>query len=71
MNPAPESFRIDWQQAPRLARWWAIDANGNAHWFCEPDVAARTDFWFAEPIDAPDFDYAGDWRRSLRERPRQ
>lgn len=36
--------KIDWKQAPKGAVWWAVDANGEANWFCEPDVAAFTDF---------------------------
>jgi hypothetical protein len=60
---------IDWARAPHGARWWAVDANGEAHWFCAPDVAAFTDFWFAEPRPAPLFCFSGDWRRSLVERP--
>jgi len=60
---------IDWKQAPRSARWWAMDAEGHAHWFCEPDVAPFTNFWFAESPVAPDFGFDGDWRQSLTERP--
>lgn len=60
---------IDWKQAPKHARWWAVDANGNAHWFSAPNVAAFTNFWFAESSPAPDFGYLGDWRNSLVERP--
>ncbi|HEY9278596.1 MAG TPA: hypothetical protein VIP51_00865 [Eoetvoesiella sp.] len=60
---------VDWTQAPGLARWWAIDANGKAHWYCEPDVAPYTDFWVADEIDAPAFGYAGDYKNSLTERP--
>lgn len=66
----PDRFQgINWKQAPRAARWWAVDANGNAHWFCEPNVATFTDFWFTEPILAPNFGYDGDYRYSLVERP--
>ena len=61
---------VDWSKAPKNARWWAIDKNGEAHWFCPPDVKARTDFWFsADLIPAPNFGYLGDWRESLTERP--
>jgi hypothetical protein len=68
--PRPvDSEMIDWSKAPRNARWWAIDADGHAHWFCGPDVAAFTDFWFSVPVDAPTFAFAGDWRKSLVERP--
>jgi hypothetical protein len=60
---------VDWETAPRRARWWAMDADGKAHWYCEPDVAAHTNFWFPAQEAAPDFGYAGDYRQSLTERP--
>ena len=60
---------VDWKKAPKGARWWAVDADGQAHWFCAPDVAPFTDFWFSEPVPAPDFGFVGDWRQSLVERP--
>jgi hypothetical protein len=56
-------------KAPKTARWCAIDCNGKAHWFVAPNVAAFTDFWFAEPKPAPDFGFIGDWRKSLVEQP--
>lgn len=62
-------FEVDWKTAPKTARWWAIDANGEAHWFLEPNVAAFTDFWLSEPIPAPLFGFEGNWRESLVERP--
>ncbi|WP_025915830.1 hypothetical protein [Herminiimonas sp. CN] len=60
---------VDWSQAPKGARWWAMDADGKANWFVAPNVVARTNFWFSEPIPAPNFGYIGDWRESLVERP--
>jgi hypothetical protein len=60
---------IDWKQAPRGAHWWAVDADGAAHWFSAPDVAAFTDFWYSVPVPAPIFGFTGDWRHSLTERP--
>ena len=63
------SANFDWKQAPKEARWWSMDANGQAHWFCKPNVQAFTDFWFSEPILAPSFGYLGDWKVSLVERP--
>jgi len=59
---------VDWKQAPTLARWWAVDANGTAYWHCAPNIAAFTDFWMTDQIEAPDFGYAGDWKESLTER---
>ncbi|OJT98527.1 MAG: hypothetical protein BGN83_20245 [Rhizobium sp. 63-7] len=61
--------KINWKTAPKGARWWAMDADGRAYWYCAPNVAAFTHFWFAEPIPAPTFDFSGDWRQSLVERP--
>ncbi|WP_321959545.1 hypothetical protein [Burkholderia cenocepacia] len=60
---------VDWKKAPKSARWWAMDADGHAHWFIAPNVVPRTDFWFSDPIPAPHFGYLGDWRSSLTERP--
>lgn len=62
-------FEIDWKQAPKNAQWWAIDENGEAHWFCSPNVKPFTRFWFSEPQPAPAFGYTGDWRESLHSRP--
>ena len=67
-NPAGHPG-VDWKKAPRLARWWAVDADGQAHWFCEPNVTAFTNFWFSERAPAPDFGYAGDYKQSLTARP--
>lgn len=60
---------VDWKEAPKSARWWAIDANGYAHWFLTPHVVSFTDFWFAEEIPAPTFGYQDAWQKSLTERP--
>jgi len=69
----PESSRhpeVDWSRAPKNARWWAMDKNGDAHWFFPPNVVAFTDFWLSqEPEPAPVFGFSGDWKKSLVERP--
>ncbi|KIP19136.1 hypothetical protein KY49_3605 [Burkholderia sp. MSHR3999] len=39
--------------------------SGAAHWYCAPDVAAFTNFWYADQQPAPSFDYHGDYRASL------
>ena len=59
---------VDWKSAPKNARWWAVDEDGNAHWFGSPNVAPFTNFWFAESERAPLFGYDGDWRESLTTR---
>jgi len=60
---------VDWKDAPKNAVWWAVDAIGTAHWFMSPTVAAFTDFWFVDHVNAPLFGYEGDWRESLTKRP--
>lgn len=60
--------KVDWKHAPKLARWWAVDADGKAHWYCVPDVAPFTTFWLSAEISAPDFGYSGDYKKSLTER---
>ena len=64
-----ENLGIDWGQAPEHARWWAMDEDGLAHWYCMPKVASRTRSWHTEDIPAPCFGYAGDYKLSLIERP--
>ena len=60
---------VDWKAAPKSAVWWAVDADGMAHWFKSPNVAPFTAFWFADQERAPLFGYEGDWRESLTTRP--
>jgi len=60
---------INWKEAPKTARWWAMDADGQAHWYLAPDVAAFTKFWYCDRVLGPSYDFAGNWRESLTERP--
>jgi hypothetical protein len=60
---------VEWKSAPKTAQWWAVDANGEAHWFKAPNVAPFTNFWFTESEKASLFGYEGDWRESLTRRP--
>jgi len=46
-----------------------MNRDGQAFWFCEPDVAAFTDFWYCEMVIAPAFDYIGNYKESLTPRP--
>ena len=46
---------VDWKTAPKSAVWWAVDADGTAHWFRSPNVAPFTAFWFADQERAPLF----------------
>lgn len=62
-------FEIDWRQAPRGAKWWAINADGQAHWFTPPKPIPFAHIWYADMDPAPDFGYQGDWKDSLHECP--
>ena len=61
--------KVDWHRAPLHAHWWAIDANGNAHWFANPRLPVFDTSWHFEVTLAPDFGFHGDYRESLTERP--
>ena len=65
---AEVAIEVDWSLAPAHARWWAVDEDGRAHWYCMPDIAHMSSFWFSDQIPAPTFGFAGDWRISLVER---
>lgn len=60
---------IDWNQAPEDAHWWAMDGDGHAYWYCRPQIAAATTFWYSSRLPAPSFGYARGFRMSLQERP--
>jgi hypothetical protein len=60
---------VDWDLAPPHARWWAMDEGGEAFWYCAPQLAPLTGFWFCDQLPAPAFGYGGDWRASLVARP--
>lgn len=60
----------NWSQAPENAVAWAMDSDGCTKWHSvKPTI--RRNYWvrYCDPIDAPSFNYKGDWRESLRERP--
>ncbi len=61
--------KVDWSRAPKLARRWAINKDGLAHWYCEPDIVCYSSFWFSDAVPAPSFNYRGDYKRSLTPRP--
>ena len=73
-----EEWQPDWSQAPDWANWWAMDENKNTRWiYSELEQPYTSDIflrWFAvgrfDSADAPSFGYTGDWRESLRKRPK-
>ena len=73
-----KEWQPDWSQAPDGYNWWAMDGfSGVANWyksepFLDDDDA---DEWnvvllIATYREAPSFGYTGDWRESLRKRPK-
>ena len=69
-----DEFQVDWSQAPSEAEYWAMDSNGICYWYMiEPRLTETfPNEWVGGgyPIDiqAPSFNYQGDWKSSLQER---
>lgn len=75
---AVDEWQPDWSQAPDGYDWWAMDGfSGVANWYkSEPFLDDDdTDEWnvvlsIATYREAPSFGHTGDWRESLRKRPK-
>ena len=69
---AIDEWQPDWSQSPDNAMYWAMDGCGQCNWYKrEPDVCGSQ--WdFGGVIEQTDtgYDYQGDWRNSLRKRPK-
>ena len=75
-----EEWQPDWSQAPdSLVKYFAVDEDGRGGWFInKPTLCSDHWYWsdFEERVDndnydhAPSFSYTGDWRESLRKRPK-
>lgn len=73
-----DEWQPDWSQAPDGYDWWAMDGfSGVANWYkSEPflDDDDTNEWNVVLLIDtyrkAPSFNYQGDWRNSLRKRPK-
>ena len=55
-----EEWQPDWSQAPEHANIWQKSSANNYYWCCDDDCLGA----------APSFGYTGDWRNSLRKRPK-
>ena len=71
-------FEPDWSQAPKSAKFWAMDHNRMAHWFNLEPCLDKCGEWLLENNGegannrysaAPLFNYQVDWKKSLRKRP--
>ena len=69
-------FEPDWSIAPDGFNWWAVDSFGS-YWYARK-ITWNGDEWDYEKglfnggsptIEAPSFNYQGDWKNSLRKRP--
>ena len=66
-------WQPDWSQAPKWAIAWTYDKNAVLWWSEIPEI--HKNIWFIDGgvwqcADAPSFGYTGDWRNSLRKRPK-
>lgn len=67
-----DDFQVDWDQAPSWAEYWTGDDLAYYWWSLEPKFIS--DAWHfaggrADICEAPSFNYKGDWKNSLRQRP--
>ena len=58
-----KEWQPDWSQAPGDALTWAINSDGYASW------ALYKDGHYFSTVQAPSFNYQGNWQDSLRKRP--
>ena len=72
-------FEPDWSVAPDWASWWAVDMNGDSHWYSfEPVKNLEINEWTLQNngegadnvFDADSSSiYKANWKDSLRKRP--
>ena len=72
---AIEEWQPDWSQAPDTATHWTMRTDGKCLWWKGKPLFDRSCFYDAVGIChtvgcAPSFGYTGDWRNSLRKRPK-
>lgn len=67
-NVLKEDWQPDWSVAPVDADAWKIVGRSEAYWLKKHTNPEQPLIWLA---NAPTFNYQGDWKDSLRERPQQ
>ena len=70
-----EEWQPDWSQAPDVATYWTMRQDGECLWWKGKPLFDGSCFYDAVGIchtvgHAPSFGYTGDWRESLRKRPK-
>lgn len=74
-NAELEEWQPDWSQAPDVATYWTMRQDGKCLWWKGKPLFDGSCFYDAVGIChtvgyAPSFGYTGDWRNSLRKRPK-
>lgn len=74
-NAELEEWQPDWSQAPDVATYWTMRQDGKCLWWKGKPLFDGSCFYDAVGIChtvgyAPSFGYTGDWRESLRKRPK-
>src|SRR5699024_4542023 len=69
-----EEWQPDWSQAPEWAKYWHYNSYHSAYWVdAKPETRSDTawsfDFLNKRAVEAPSFNYQGNWQDSLRKRP--
>ena len=70
-----KEWQPDWSQAPDVATYWTMRQDGKCLWWKGKPLFDGSCFYDAVGIChtvgyAPSFGYTGDWRESLRKRPK-
>ena len=77
-NYEKEEWQPDWSQAPDWANWWCLSVMHGAMWFSRELICTKATWAMLNDVkfcaasfdEAPSFNYQGDWRESLRKRPK-
>lgn len=71
--PEALEFKIDWSLAPEGFNWWAMDIDGSCYWYFDKPTIKFDQAFSAQGIiaQAPSFNFTGNWKDSLTERPNE
>ena len=68
-----DEWQPDWSQAPDWANWWAMDMDKNCYWYGDKLHLGDVE-WdrhsIGKSFKSKHYGYTGDWRNSLRKRPK-
>lgn len=68
-----KEWQPDWSQAPNGYDWFVVGGHSGKGFFCLVEPAMVKDYyWFVgeDCLSVGSHDYTGDWRNSLRKRPK-